>query len=492
MSSWAARLRLLAAGAVTLAIVVPLGSLWWSSRIPSSFSMTAMGYQDDGGGSAAHMHMSGGIDVSTLTGPRTGTPAVNLTLTARQEPIRLRNGTVIKGAYTLNHTSPGPAIVATEGDLVQVTLVNESVKQGVTLHWHGVDLPNGEDGVAGITQDAVPIGGHFVYRFVAEHPGTYWYHSHQVSDEQVRRGLFGSLVIRPKVPAKGVLDVTAIVHTYDGIRTVDGIPGQYSVAAKPGDVVRVRLIDADDGALQAWAAGAPFRMVALDGRDWHGPTPVTGEAVLIGAGGRTDLEFAMPADGAPVRVGVGGGDTSILVGDASARPVPSLAVPVQNLNLLSYGTPGPVGFDPTHPNRTFRYSIGRRPGFVNGRPGLWWSINGHLFPDMPMFQVELGDVVRMTIENHSGQTHPIHLHGHHVLVLSKDGKPSTGSPWWTDTVNAASGDSYVVAFVADNPGIWADHCHNLQHAQQGLVTHLEYIGYTSHFRIGGPLHNTVG
>ena len=490
MTSWVARLRLPAAVAVALAILVPLGWMWWASRIPSSFSMTAMGYVDNGG-APAHQHDQPGIDVSTLTGPSAGTPDVALVLTARQEPIRLAGGKVIKNGYTLNHTSPGPAIVATEGDLVQVTLVNESVTQGVTLHWHGVDLPNAEDGVAGITQDAVGVGGRYVYRFVAEHPGTYWYHSHQVADEQVRRGLFGSLVIRPKIPAPRVLDVTALVHSYDGIRTVAGVPGQYPVQAGPGDVVRVRVIDTDDGALRTWVAGAPYRLRALDGRDWHDPGPVTGKAVLIGAGGRADLEFTMPAS-SQVRVGVGGGTTSVLVGAASSAPAPPLTVPAANLDLLGYGTPAPVGFDPTKPDRTFRYSIGRRPGFVDGRPGLWWSIDGHLFPDVPMFHVALGDVVRMTIENHSGQTHPMHLHGHHMLVLSKDGRRSTGGPWWTDTVNVADGESYDVAFVADNPGIWADHCHNLQHARQGLVTHLEYIGYTTHFRIGGRQRNTVG
>ena len=65
----------------------------------------------------------------------------------------------------------------------------------MTLHWHGVDVPNAEDGVAGVTQDAVPAGGEFTYRFVADDAGTYWYHSHQVSDDEVRGGLFGALVV---------------------------------------------------------------------------------------------------------------------------------------------------------------------------------------------------------------------------------------------------------------------------------------------------------
>ena len=62
---------------------------------------------------------------------------------------------------------------------------------GVALHWHGLDVPNAMDGVAGVTQDAVLVGGEYVYRFVAEQVGTYWYHSHQVSHEQVIGGLFG-------------------------------------------------------------------------------------------------------------------------------------------------------------------------------------------------------------------------------------------------------------------------------------------------------------
>ena len=97
--------------------------------------------------------------------------------------------------YTVNGTSPGPTIRARQGDVVEVTLVNESVADGTTLHWHGIDVPNAADGVAGVTQDAVPVGGRFVYRFVADDAGTFWYHSHQVSHEQVERGLLGAVVV---------------------------------------------------------------------------------------------------------------------------------------------------------------------------------------------------------------------------------------------------------------------------------------------------------
>ena len=74
----------------------------------------------------------------------------------------------------------------------------------------------------------------------------------------------------------------------------------------------------------------------------------------------------------------------------------------------------------------------------------------------------------MTISNHSGELHPMHLHGHHAVVLSRNGVKATGSPWWVDSLDVESGDTYEIAFLADNPGIWMDHCHNLPHAQQGL------------------------
>ena len=83
----------------------------------------------------------------------------------------------------------------------------------------------------------------------------------------------------------------------------------------------------------------------------------------------------------------------------------------------------------------------------------------------------------------------MHLHGHHMLVLSHNGTPVSGSPWWSDTLNVASHDRYEVAFRADNPGIWMDHCHNLSHAAAGLTMHVAYAGVSTPFETGGAAHN---
>ncbi len=114
-------------------------------------------------------------------------PVRAFTLTARHARMTLPGGSTVD-ALTYNGTLPGPELRVREGDLVEVRLHNADIAEGVTIHWHGYDVPAGEDGVAGVTQDAVPVGGSFTYRFLAEQVGTFWYHSHQNSYQQVWSG----------------------------------------------------------------------------------------------------------------------------------------------------------------------------------------------------------------------------------------------------------------------------------------------------------------
>jgi FtsP/CotA-like multicopper oxidase with cupredoxin domain len=444
-----------------------------------------MGHAEYGGGPAGHDH-STGRPVAELTGPQDGEPDVAVELAASQGSFRLASGEEVQG-YTLNGTSPGPEIEAQQGDLVQVTLSNVDVPDGVTLHWHGVDVPNAEDGVAGVTQDAVPPGGEHVYRFVAEDAGTYWYHSHQVSHEQVRGGLFGMLVVHPgdtgaATDGAAVQEVLAPVHNYSGRRTLAGSTGVTSVAADAGQPVRLRVVNTDNGPLRAWVTGSDFRIVAVDGTDVHQPTDLRDQGVLVTAGGRVDLLVQAPA-----RLDTGGG--SALVVGPPGTEIEAATEPTGRVDLLSYGSPVPLSFDPDEPDRRFIYEIGRRVAFLDGRPGFWWTLNGRLFPDVPMYHVEEGDVVRMTVRNDSGDVHPMHLHGHHAIVLSRNGVPATGSPWVVDSLNVGDGETYEIVFLADNPGIWMDHCHHLDHAAEGLVAHLAYAGVTASYEVGGPAEN---
>ena len=463
---------------------------WQDSRLPDSYSVMDMGVVDLGGGAAlghaGHGAGHGGTSLASLTGPRDRAPDARFTLTARRGQLQLAGGERLDG-YTLNGTSPGPELRVQQGDLVEVVLENVDVPAGTTLHWHGVDLPNAEDGVAGVTQDAVAPGERHTYRFVAEDAGTYWYHSHQVSHEQVRAGLFGVLVVEPgEATAAQDTDAVFATHTYGGLRTINGRTGVSHLPAGPGSTVRLRMVNTDNGRLRSWVTGGAYRVLAVDARDLHEPTPVQDEQVVVAAGGRVDLELAVPTDGSALRVDIGGG-TALVVGpdvDVDERPEPE-----QVLDLLDYGSPAPLAFDPSDADRDFDYDIGRRPGFLDGRPGFWWTVNGELLPDVPMYMVEEGDVVRMTIRNDSGDVHPMHLHGHHAVVLSRDGVPASGSPWWIDSLDVLDGEEYEIAFVADNPGVWMDHCHNLAHAAEGLLAHLSYAGVTTPYRMGSATGN---
>ena len=186
---------------VLFGVLAVIGKAWWDSRIPETYSVMSYGTHDFGGGSEPALHGghadAGGPSVDDLHGASVTSPDARFTLTAERAEIRLASGRSVAG-LTFNGTSPGPELRVRQGDDVEVLLENEDVENGVTIHWHGVDVPNAEDGVAGVTQNAVLPGERYTYRFRAEQVGTFWYHTHQVSSKEVRRGLFGVLVIEPR------------------------------------------------------------------------------------------------------------------------------------------------------------------------------------------------------------------------------------------------------------------------------------------------------
>jgi FtsP/CotA-like multicopper oxidase with cupredoxin domain len=462
---------------LALAGVGWLGKAWYDSRLPGSFNAMDYGVMDYGGGPAQNHAQHPHLRVDKLKGPRNGTPDVRVTLRAAKSG----------NAWAFNGIVPGPEIRVRQGDLVEVKLVNRDIDDGVTIHWHGVDVPNAEDGVSGVTQDAVMPGGEYKYRFRAEQLGTFWYHSHQVSSKQVRRGLYGAFVITPRrAPAPGGIDKTAIIHDFDGKPALNDVLGVDRRAVAPGTPVRLRLVNSNSTPEKVTLTGTRFRVVGIDGTEVNRPAPVEGRTIELGGGARYDLAFVMPE--VAVRLGVVGGEAAYSFsrdGQTDLQPPPELPV----FDPLAYGERKATVFDEARFDRTFTMKITKKIGFLDGRPGRHWAINGRIFPDTPMFVVRRGELVKVRIVNESGALHPMHLHGHHALVLTRNGKPATGSPWWVDTLNVLADEEYEVAFRADNPGLWMDHCHNLPHARDGLTMHLMYEGVSTPFRIGGDAEN---
>ena len=479
--------KLLAIGGGLLALVplVWIGHAWWDSRLPTTYSVTDYGSVDDGGGGPiAHHHAAGHVSVASLRGP-VAAPDVRMTLAAQQGSVRLSSGKTVE-ALTFDGSVPGPEIRVRQHELVEVTLVNRDVDDGVSIHWHGVDVPNGEDGVSGVTQDAVLPGDRHTYRFRADQAGTYWYHSHQRSAKQVRRGLYGALVVLPARPLpRGTLDLTAVAHNLGGADVLNASDTLQRRAVASRTPVRLRLVNSDNVPRRFTLAGTAFRVAAVDGADFEGPQLLRRRALVVAAGGRYDVAFTMPAT--PVRLSLERTEAGIALSrDGSAAPA---AVEfADEFDPAAYGKAGaPLG-ELARPDRRFELDIGRRPGFLDGRPGIQWSVNGKIYPDVPMYHVRLGDVVQIQIQNGTPAVHPMHLHGHHVRVLSRDGRRVRGA-WWVDTLDVLPHETYIVAFRARNPGVWMLHCHNLNHAAKGLTMHLTYAGVVTPFRIGDKPRN---
>ena len=399
-------------------------------------------------------------------------------LTAKKATVRLPSGREID-AWTFDGEVPGPAITATQGDLIEVRLRNADIEDGVTLHWHGYDVPCGEDGAPGVTQDVVPPGKDFVYRFRADQVGTYWYHTHHASHVGVHKGLYGTLVVKPR-DATEQLDLTLPVHTFDGTVMVADRT-EHTVAA--GARTRLRLINTDSDPHRLALAGTPFRVSAVDGRDLNQPGEVSGVGLRLPAGGRYDLVFTMPDRSVALMLD---NDRALLL-RSGAEPPGEDTSSWPELDLLRYGTPAAAPFDTGKTDRHFTMVLDRGVAIVDGRPAYAHTVNGRGHPSIPDQLVVEGDIVRFTVVNRSLETHPWHLHGHPVLILSKDGIPSTGSPLWMDTFDVRPGEVWEVAFRATNPGIWMNHCHNLPHAHQGMMLRLQYDGVTTPF---GDSHDT--
>ena len=344
--------------------------------------------------------MHGGTrSVTTLTAPDRPADRVFDLTAARQ---RIRVGGQSRIAYTIDGSTPGPILNVTQGDLVEVVLRNRNIP-GVALA-----RGRGPDGVAGVTQNAVLPGHHYVYRFVVPDAGTYWYHSHQHARHQVAAGLFGALVVAPRDPVPQAVDVVAALHSYGSSLTINGTASPGPVPADPGTTARIRFINTNNGPLRV-AASQRFRVVAIDGTDVQQPTDLDGASVEIPAGGRADL--ALDIGQTATRVGVVDGPDLVVGPPGTPAPGPLRAV--TRFDPLAYGKPdAAVALGAV--DRHFKYVIEQRSGYLDGRRGNWYTINGRSLPQVPMYVVHTGDVVRLRYVNRTPVPHPMHLHGHHL------------------------------------------------------------------------------
>ncbi len=466
-----------------------VGALFIGALAPAAPPVTVASLQvpqmptGQGVPTSINMGMTGApTSVSQLQQRATTAHVDHFTLTAQTAQLTLSPGVIVP-AWTFNGTAPGPVLHVRQGDEVEVTLINH-LAFGVTIHWHGVRVPNGADGVAGVTQDAVKPGQSYVYRFTALDAGTYWYHSHQFSFEETTNGLFGALVVDPVTPTLHTdVDETVALHTWNGadnqtIYTMNATGGTLTGTARSGQWVRLRIIntaETSSGNPQLLTlVGAPFKVVALDGHDLNSPQWLSETPLPLGTAQRYDIYFQMPTHGQVALVTNGDNQSylhapALVLGQGSvSTKLPAIG---QWFDLTSYGSHDGVTSSITpqsHFAATYNIGLGNEMGTSLGRSGMTYTMNGKVFPNTGMIMVKEGQIVKLHFDNQTALYHPMHLHGHVFTVLAQNGKPLTGSPVYQDTVLVPPHATYDVAFLANNPGIWMLHCHNFLHANWGM------------------------
>ncbi|MFF1830156.1 multicopper oxidase family protein [Paenarthrobacter sp. NPDC058040] len=462
---------------------------WLGSRAADGTAIaTAVGHHQGG----VTVPGAATVPVTKLLGsPPPGAVVRHYDLTARVEQVTLPSGQSIE-AWTFG-SLPGPTLEAQQGEVMEVVLNNRDVAAGVTLHWHGYDVPNAMDGVAGATQDAVMPGQSMTYRFTATQVGTYWYHTHQDSAEGVRKGLYGVFVVHGPSDVRPGTDIAVAGHDLGGLGMLGSSDRSSAYTANPGTTVRVRLVNTDSLPQRYLVSGTPFTVTAVDGTNVNEPGEATGKLLRIGAGGRNDVLFTMPATPVTVRSD-SAADAVVVVAPPGwagtpEKPAASVYATTPVLDLLGYGKPASTQAPVPAANREEVVVLDRQFRFVDGIPRYAFTVNGAAYPLVPSMEVGEGDVLKVTIVNRTAEPHPMHPHGHHVLVLSRNGLVPAGSPLILDTVDIQPGEVWEVQLTADNPGIWMDHCHNLDHAAEGMMMLLQYRGVSSPFVHGGHAHN---
>jgi FtsP/CotA-like multicopper oxidase with cupredoxin domain len=395
--------------------------------------------------------------------------------------------------WAYNGQVPGPTIRIRLGETLRVRFTNR-LPQPTTIHWHGVRLPNGMDGVPHLTQPPVEPGGSFVYEFTPKDAGTFWFHPHVNSSEQVERGLYGVLIVEDEHPAPYDQDVVWVLDDWlldeqrqifpqfntmhdlmhDGrwgnVITVNGRTAA-QLTARAGDRVRLRLVNSANGRVFKPDFGAlDVSIIAVDGLYLREAIPYRG--FELAPGNRLDLD---------IRFGAATSGISPVVDQFYDRMPNHLA------DIVVDGiAPSPRQFpSPAHARVpawrdalalpvTKQFRLNARRG---GEHGIEWTINeqafaGHHHAAPPALTMQAGSFQRLQFTNQSYRLHPIHLHGMFFRLLARNGVP-VDEPFFRDTVLVHSQETIDIGLVPEDPGRWMMHCHILEHAESGMMTTLE-------------------
>jgi FtsP/CotA-like multicopper oxidase with cupredoxin domain len=394
-------------------------------------------------------------------------------------------------------SDPSPPILRTKrGEPFKARLINR-LDEPTTIHWHGIRLPNAQDGVPFVTQPYVYTGDRFDYAFSPPDAGTFWYHPHCNTLTQMGRGLAGVLVVEddrdPVFDGEVVLSLrdfrlggdsqfieqfkprdAAKTGTFGTLRTANWQPEpRYDVPA--GGLVRVRILAADVTRIfNLRLNGAEAQIIAIDGHPVPQRMPL--DMAVVSPGQRLDLAVRV-ADSEGVEMALEDVRPSTpkvvarlrAVGTSLKRNLGDLGPLAENAGVdadLSNATEIPLVLSATAETAA-RESICGTLGYS------FWAINKVPYPGdtpdptAPIAELKLGQTYLLNVENVTPHAHPIHLHGMNFKAVSSNKRDI--QPLVSDTYLVLPDEKVQLALVADNPGDWVFHCHIIEHQKTGMT-----------------------
>jgi len=408
-------------------------------------------------------------------------------LTAAPTSVQQFDGRLLD-VWAYNDQVPGPILRIRLGDSIEVKLHNR-LPQPTTIHWHGVRVPNAMDGVPGVTQESIAPGSSFTYRFTPKDAGTFWFHPHVRTSEQVERGLYGVLIVDDADPLPynrdevwvlddwrlgpdGQLDprfVTRHDLAHDGrwgqLVTVNGDANQ-ELRVRPGERIRLRLVNTSNGRVYRpdFSELQPH-VIAVDGM--YTRHPLSADGFELAPGNRMDLDITIPLDAA--------GRSFQIVDRFTRRPflLATLRVSGSPLKTPTFAPPSnpqvPAWSRASDLSPDVTYVLDARRG---GEQGIQWTINGAPWGEHVVTALPGGAWTRIRFQNDSARLHPMHIHGQFFKVIAKNER-AIDEPFFRDTVLLHGRETIDVGMVPLDWGRWMMHCHILEHADSGMMTEID-------------------
>lgn len=375
-----------------------------------------------------------------------------------------------------------------------------------SVHWHGLILPNSQDGVAFITQYPIYPDQSYQYTFPLLQSGTFWMHSHyglqeqrllsapliisdpediSIADQEVvvfltdfsfeaPSAIFQKLRTEKKMQMGSKPDLADV--NYDAYLTNNRtLQNPEIVEVKAGSKVRLRIINGASATNFFIELGAiKGEAIAVDGNRIQ---PVSGSTFELADAQRIDLLVKIPESGGvfPILAQAEGTDkqTGLVLAVKDAK-IPELSEKASKTSLALTNAQEKLfrALQPLPPKKADKQLIVE----LGGNMATYeWTINGQAWPESTPLIVEKGQRVEMTFKNTTSMSHPMHFHGHVFQVKAINGNPFEGA--MRDTVLVTPKSTLTVEFDANNPGVWPLHCHLLYHLEAGMFTVVRYSDF---------------